>query len=226
MGAIGHGRPLDATFGGAPCGGLVLGALARSLTPERVRSVLERTGSQSRRVRRVPASGAVWPVIATAIFNDLHTPGAWRHLMGTLRSLWSAGAGKKPPSKSALSMARGRLGPRPPRRLFVDAATPPATPETPGAIFHGLRVMAIDGVSMDLPDTPANAEAFGYAGSHRKGEAVTDGYPRVTLCALEETGTHAVIECLLRRCKCDEFAAAAAPLRRVPPGSPVAWDRL
>lgn len=226
MDAIGHGRPLDATFGGAAGGCLVLEALARSITPERVRSVLERTGSQSRRVRRVPASGAVWLVIAMAIFNDLDTPGAWRHLRGTLRSLWSAGAGQKPPSKSALSMARGRLGPRPLRRLFVEAATPLATPETPGAFFHGLRVMAIDGMSMDLPDTPANATAFGYASSHRNGEAVIGGYPRVTLCTLEETGTHAIIECVLRRCKCNEFAAAAALLKRVPPGSLVTWDRL
>ncbi len=77
----------------------MLGALGRSITPEsrRAGTIGPRAHglSESGRCgdRRVPTGGAVWLVIATAIFNDLDTPGAWRHLMGTLRSLWSASAG-------------------------------------------------------------------------------------------------------------------------------------
>lgn len=165
-------------------------------------------------------------VIAMAIFNDVDVPGAWRQLTGTLHTLWAAIAGRRPPTKSALAMARARLGARPMRRLFVETAGPLATPTTPGAFYQGLRVMAIDAVSLDIPDTPANAKAFGYAGTHRDGKPTVGGYPRLTLCVLEEAGTHAISEALVRRFKCDEFAAAANLLKRVPPGSVVTWDRL
>lgn len=224
MEAIGQGRPWDATCAGSCV--FVLEAIGRIVSPEMVRSILDRTGRQSRRVRRVPAAGVVWLVIAMAIFNDLDVPGAWRQLEGTLRTLWAAIAGRKPPTKSALSMARTRLGARPLRRLFVETAAPLATPDTPGAFHHGLRVMAIDAVSLDIPDTPANAKAFGYPRTHRHGRAIVGGYPRLALCTLEETGTHAVIEALVRPFKCNEFAAAACLLKRVPPGSLVTWDRL
>lgn len=41
------------------------------------------------------------------------------------------------------------------RQLFERVVRPLATPETPGALFGGLRLMAVDGILLDVPDTPS-----------------------------------------------------------------------
>jgi len=40
-------------------------------------------------------------------------------------------------------------------------------PETPGAFLGRLRVMAVDGTVLDVPDSKANARVYGYPGSRR-----------------------------------------------------------
>jgi hypothetical protein len=53
-------------------------------------------------------------------------------------------------------------------QLFNSVVKPLANSETPGAFLGGLRVMAVDGTLLDVPDSQANAKVFGYPGS-RKG---------------------------------------------------------
>jgi hypothetical protein len=59
----------------------------------------------------------------------------------------------------------------------------------PGAWLHGWRLLAIDGFDVDLPDTPGDAEEFGYAGSGTNRSAL----PKARLVALAECGTHAFL---------------------------------
>ncbi|HUY36256.1 MAG TPA: IS4 family transposase, partial [Pirellulales bacterium] len=40
-------------------------------------------------------------------------------------------------------------------------------PDTPGAFYQGMRLMALDGFVVDLPDTEENEKAFGRPGSGR-----------------------------------------------------------
>jgi hypothetical protein len=190
-----------------------------------VRAVLRQTGRQSRRIRRLPAAAVVWLVIALGLFSSGDVPAIWRQIAGTLRLLKQAGRGGRPPVKSAFCAARARLGPRPLRRLFLEAAGPIADERTPGAFYKGLHLMVIDAVSLDAPDTPANRAAFGGSSCRIGGRMLPGAYPRPTLCLLEEAGTRTVCEALIRPFKCDEVAAGSALLKRVPPGSLVLWDR-
>jgi hypothetical protein len=57
------------------------------------------------------------------------------------------------------------LGEAPLNLLFERIAVPMAQPGTRGAWCHGLRVMAIDGLVLDVPDTAANDEEFGHLGN-------------------------------------------------------------
>ena len=52
-------------------------------------------------------------------------------------------------------------------RLFEQVARPQATAQTIGAFLGGLRVMAIDGTVLDVPDSIANARVFGYPASRQ-----------------------------------------------------------
>jgi hypothetical protein len=127
------------------------------------------------------------------------------------------------PAKSALSQARQRLGPRPLFLLFRRLAGPAAPPELPGAFLFGLRLMAIDGSTLDLPDTPANARAFGRPTTGR-GEKV-GAFPQLRLVWLVEAGTHVLCDLILRPYRAGEAPAARRLLRSVGPGMPPMGDR-
>lgn len=225
MKTIGQGGPLSQVRSEWPAPSLVLEAISQFISPTTIHAVLVHAGRQSRRIRRLPAPAVVWLVIAIGIWSDLDIPALWRQVVGTLRSLLLVVASRRPPAKSALSQARTRLGPRPMRQLFVQTAGPIASDRTRGAFYKGLRLKAIDGVSFDLPDTTANAAAFGRPTTSRNGTLVEGGYPQVHVVFLTETGTHMVCEALIKPGKSGEFALAGPLLKKVPAGCLVLWDR-
>ena len=58
----------------------------------------------------------------------------------------------------------------------------------PGAWYAGLRVMAIDGCTLDMPDEEANARYFGYPGAAHGSPA----FPQLRFVAMTECGTHSL----------------------------------
>jgi hypothetical protein len=50
-------------------------------------------------------------------------------------------------------------------QLFHQLVKPIATVETVGAFLNGLRIIAIDGTCLDIPDSDENARLFGRPGS-------------------------------------------------------------
>ena len=58
-----------------------------------------------------------------------------------------------------------------------------------GSFLRGWPLVAIDGFEVDVPDTPANAAEFGYAGSGDNRSA----FPKARVVALAECGTHAFL---------------------------------
>ena len=94
-----------------------------------------------------------------------------------------------PPSKSAIFQARARLGAEPLAALFERVAKPIGDQDTPGVWLAGRRLVAIDGMCLDVADTPVNAEHFGRPGVN-KGEQAA--FPQARVLALAECGTHAV----------------------------------
>ena len=79
-------------------------------------------------------------------------------------------------------------------QLFERVVHPLATPETPGAFLGGLRVMAVDGTVLDVPDSKANARVFGYPGSRLGTQAA---FPKIRLVMLVEAGTHLIVDALI-----------------------------
>jgi hypothetical protein len=94
------------------------------------------------------------------------------------------------PSQVAITKARRRLGPEPLELLFDRACVPLATAATKGAFYRDWRLVSIDGTTIDVADTPANAEVFGRAGT---GRGDGSAFPQLRVVALGECGTHAVI---------------------------------
>jgi len=222
---IGQGRPSSPLREEWPAPIIVLEAITRFVPPETIRAVLTQTGRHSQRIRRLPATAVVWLVMAIGIWSDLDIPAIFRQVVGTLRSLLLILSKKRPPCKAALSQARTRLGACCLRQLFLRTAGPIALDRTRDAFYKGLRLMAIDGVSFDIPDTPPNAKAFGRPVTRRYGEPVDGGYPQIHVIFLSETGTHVIAEAFVKRGKRGELPLAGSLLRKVPQGSLVLWDR-
>ena len=107
-------------------------------------------------------------------------------------------------------------------QLFDSISKPLAQRETPGAFIGGLRIMAVDGTLLDVPDSPANAKVFGYPGS-RKG--TKPSFPKVRVILLIEAGTHLITDALTCPYQIGERVKALKLLRSVNESMLLMWDR-
>jgi transposase IS4-like protein/DDE family transposase len=170
---------------------LSLGVVARIYPRDLVDQVLLETRSKEKRQRLLPARLVVYYVIALALFFGEAYEEVMRKMVGGLRFVAAWERAWRVPTASALCQARQRLGEEPLRQLFERAAAPLATPSTIGAwLSHRWRLMAIDGVTLDVPDTPDNEKAFGRPSSRTSQGAA---FPQVRVVGLGECGTHAII---------------------------------
>jgi hypothetical protein len=190
-----------------------LQGLYQFLPAQRLDFILQQTGRQSRRRRRLPAPAVTWLIIALALFPTLPVPQVWRRLHPS--------SADPEPVESAFTQARQRLGIAPLRRLFAEIARPMATHQTVGAFYRHWRLMGLDSTVFDLPDTPANEHAFGRPGTGRAPGA----FPQLRLLALCELGTHALCGAVLKPCRRNEQVMLPPLLDLLQPGMLLLWDR-
>jgi hypothetical protein len=167
---------------------LSIGVLTRTVPRFVVDDVLAETGRKERRSRLLPAHVVVYFVMALALFRDGYEE-VMRALVHGLRFARTWSHAWQVPSTGAISQARVRLGEAPLKELFGRVARPLASQGTPGAWLGPWRLMAIDGVMLDIPETSANLAVY---------EKSTGGtrrpYPQVKIVGLGECGTHALID--------------------------------
>ncbi len=200
---------------------VTLGVLGSVIHRDVIDDVIRETGKREERSRLLPAHVVVYYVLALNLFFGEAYEEVMRQLVNGLRFLGNWRDHWKVPSTSAISQARTRLGEAPLKLLFERIAVPMARPGTRGAWVHGLRVMAIDGLVLDVPDTPDNDEEFGRSGN---GTAPSP-FPQVRLVALGECGTHAVVDAELGAVATGEQTLAARLIARFAPGMLVLADR-
>jgi transposase IS4-like protein len=164
-----------------------LGVLASRVPRDAVDDAVEATGKGARRRGgKLPPHVVVYLVMALALFADEDYEEVAGRLTGALRSWGSWDQRWEPPTKGAVTQARQRLGPEPLAELFAQVAEPVAGLEAGGAFLGAWRLMSVDGTELDVPDTPANREAFG-AGAN-------DGpFPKVRLVTVCECGSRAPV---------------------------------
>ena len=131
-----------------------LAGLEQVIPAEAVRQALQATGRTNQRRCKLTHEVVCWVVLAMGLLTELPIRQVFKHAR-RLRF------GEESPHRSSLCVARQRLGIAPMRRLFEQTVRPLARPETPGAFYGGFRLMGIDGVVFDVPDSDVNAAAFG-----------------------------------------------------------------
>jgi hypothetical protein len=166
-----------------------LGILTSLVSRDLVDEVLNTTGRNERRSRLLPARVVVYYVLALTLFYGDAYEEVLRKLVNGLRFLRSWRDEWQVPTTGAISKARIRLGVEPLKELFHRVAVPIAAPGARSGWYRGRRVMAIDGVILDVPDTPENVGRFTKK-EHKNGESA---YPQVRVVGLAESGTHAMV---------------------------------
>ena len=141
-------------------------ALSQVIPAQTITNAIETTSSRERRQRRLPTYAIVTLVIAMSFWSSDSIVDVFKNLIHGLSSLQiPLGIRWQVPSSSSITEARQRTGAAVMTRLFKMVAKPLATILTPDAFLGELRIMAMDGTVMDVPDTEKNARVFGYPGS-------------------------------------------------------------
>jgi Insertion element 4 transposase N-terminal/Transposase DDE domain len=192
-----------------------LAGLEQVIPAEAVRQALQATGRTNQRRCRLTHEVVCWVVLAMGVLTELPIRQVFKHAR-RLRF------GEKSPHRSSLCVARQRLGIAPVRRLFTQSVRPLARPETPGAFYRGFRLMGIDGVVYDVPDSDGNAAAFGRPSAGPRGEGA---FPQVRKLSLVELGTHAEVAFVVRSIIHGEQGMVGALLRHLAPEMLLLWDR-
>lgn len=125
------------------------------------------------------------------------------------------------PGRSALCEARKRLGVGVMRRMSLHVIELLGSPNTPGAFYASMRLMAVDGFVVDLPDTEKNERAFGRPGNGRSKGA----FPQARILSLCETGSHVLWRSLIKPIRRGEISMARTLLRDLQSNMLLLWDR-
>jgi transposase IS4-like protein/DDE family transposase len=166
--------------------GLLAGSVPRDVIDDAVRAF----GRQAKRSDgKLPPHVVVYLVMALALFADDDYEEAVTRLSETLERWGNWDRQWEVPTTSAVTQARKRVGSEPFARIFDQVAEPVADLLTRGAWLGNRRLVSVDGLEWDVPDTEANAAAFGRAGTTAKPSA----FPKVRMLTLVETGSRAPI---------------------------------
>jgi hypothetical protein len=199
---------------------LTVTALERALPQHVINAALAQHGIAAARERKMTLALTVWLIIALHLYPTVSIAGVLRKLARGLRFIWPDPS-LPLPTDSALAYRRAQLGAPPIVTLFKHVCQPIATPKTRGAFLFGLRLMAIDGTTEDVPDTPANAAMFGRHSAARGPSA----FPQLQGVYLVECGTHCVVDAGFWPCRTSERVGGFRLLRSVGRGMLVMWDR-
>jgi hypothetical protein len=167
-----------------------LGVLASSVPRDAVDEAVAAAGRASRRSDgKLPPHVMVYFAMALALFAEEDYEEVAARLTETLASWGCWDDSWSTPTSGGITQARKRLGAEPLKLLFGKVAGPVAGVLTRGAFLRHWRLMAIDGFELDVPDTPANAAAFGYPAGARERPA----FPKVRVVTIGECGSHAKV---------------------------------
>jgi hypothetical protein len=199
---------------------LNLAVIERVVPQATITAVLAGEGQVTGRERKLNLLITVLLIIMINIYTSDSIADVLETMAQGLRYIWPD-PDYVLPKAGAITYRRYQVGARPMVALFHRVCQPMATPATLGAFLFGLRLMAIDGTTEDVPDTPANVAVFG----RHQGDRGPSAFPQVQGVYLVECGTHAVVDAGFWPYHTSERVGGFRLLRSVTPGMLVMWDR-
>jgi hypothetical protein len=168
---------------------VAIGVLTKTFPPELVDAVIDEAQAREQRKRLLSARPTTYFTLAMWLWREDGYEEVLRQLIDGLG--WS-GAGPDEADvawSGSITKARARLGVEPLRLLYARVAGPVAQPGMPGCFWRGLRLTAIDGSTLGVPNSPQNRAEFDVP-SNDAGPGV---FPQVRLLVHAECGTKALL---------------------------------
>ncbi len=212
---------------------VTIGVLVDAVPRDAVDEAVAVCGVRERRSDgKLPAHVTAYLTLALCLFPDDDYEEVATRVTGSLDRFGCWDAAWTVPTASAVTQARKRLGREVFPELFERTCGPVAGDAFPtagllalgtarGSFLRGWRLLAIDGFELDLPDTPGNAEEFGYAGSGENRSA----FPKARVVAMAECGTHAFVAAEVAGYGTGEKTLAARLYSRLRPDELLTADR-
>jgi hypothetical protein len=189
-------------------------ALKRIVSRRAISKALRSSADKHRYCKRLPRWYMVWFVIALGLFcRD-----SYRQIFRWMKRF---NIDDGTPGRSTICVARQSIGVGPLWHLSREVIQLQARPDTPHAFYASMRLMAIDGFVLDLPDTPENARAFGRPGGGRSPGA----FPQVRTVSLCEVGTHVLWRSVIKPQWRGEPPMAHQLMRFLEENMLLLWDR-
>jgi hypothetical protein len=189
---------------------LSFGFLADICPPDLVMAILDKYGKISQRIRLFPAMAVVYFIIAMSLWREAPTEEVLRILVQNINKLGIEKNILDCPGKASISRARTKLGAEVMREIADNILRPIAPTDAKESWYKGMRLMALDGSTFDLPDEKENAEFYGYPSSSRGQTA----FPQARVLSLVETGTHVVVAAQIAPYKKSEQELARLLIKR------------
>lgn len=199
---------------------LSVGLLSCLVPPSLVDEALTAHNRHSKRQRDLPAHAVAYYVMALSLYRGVNTEEVLRVVTEGMDYLGDAAIRRKV-GKSAISASRTRLGAEVMHTLAEQALTPLAQPQMAGAFHRGLRVVSVDGTTLEVADETGNREAFGVPGT-QQGQT---GYPQIRCVGLLENATHALFGVALGGYRDSEVSLAHKAIQNLKPGMLCLADR-
>lgn len=197
------------------------GVLVRCVPRAWVDEVLANHQRVSVRERALPSYLVVYYVIALGLHLGVAYEEVLRSFLEGWRWLRREPVALKVASKGAISQARERLGWEVMADLAARCLQPLADPSTPGAFFAGLRLVSLDGSTLETADESRNARDFGYP----RGMHGAAAFPQLRFVGLLESGTHAWLSVAVDAYSVSEMVLARRLLCKLGPSQLCLADR-
>lgn len=198
-----------------------IGVLTRTFTRDLVDEILVACDKVQQRIRLLPSRVVMYYVLALSLYPQDSYEEVMRHLSDGLRwqdqfrSSWTI------PSKGGIYRSRVRLGSEPLKQLFESVARPLAIQGAKGAFYRGLRLVAIDGTSLSVSDSPANLAHFSKPATPIGSAA----YAKARIVGIAECATHAIFAAEVGPYSVAEQTLARKVIRHLGPGMLCIGDR-
>ncbi|MDX8035875.1 IS4 family transposase [Lentzea sp. BCCO 10_0856] len=170
---------------------VAIGVLTTVFPPALVDEVIEQAQARELRKRSLPARLTLYFTLALWLFRGRGYDLVLRNLVDGLAFTRRGWGDWRVPSTGSITKARARLGPAPLEALFRRVAGPVGARGAPGVFWRGLRLVCLDGTGVEVPDSDANRAVFGRPSGK---DGWIGPYPQVTVVALAECGTHALLD--------------------------------
>ena len=131
----------------------------------------------TRYCKRVPMELAIWFVVGVGLFSS----DAYRQIFR-----WLTPLGASIPGSSTLTEVRKRVGVPLIEKLYLTTVRLLATPGNKFGFYQGMRLMGVDGFTLNLFDSSENRKSFG----RPKNGRCHGPFPQARCVALCELGTH------------------------------------